>query len=253
MGDSGADTEGREGGRLKATPIIDLIFPRRCPVCQDIVALGNHAGLICPECRDKLPYVKSPCCMKCGKELESEEQEYCGDCRRIPKHYVKGYPLFNYVEPVQNGVMAFKYHNRREYAEFYGEEIWNRFEQDFRQIEPDGILPVPLHWRKQRSRGYNQAELVARYLSRQMQVPMYSGLLVRRLYTTPQKELNDKERLNNLKKAFLFHKNDVKLNRILLVDDIYTTGATVEACTEVLRQAGIEQVYYTSICIGKSF
>lgn len=253
MGNPGAGTEGWEGRGLKVTPIIDLIFPRHCPICQDILTFGNSARLVCPECRNKLPYVRTPSCMKCGKELECEEQEYCEDCRRIPKHYVRGYPVFNYTESIQKGVMAFKYHNRREYAEFYGEEIWNRFEPDFQRIRLDGILPVPLHWRKQRSRGYNQAELLAQYLSRQMQVPMYSGLLVRRIYTTPQKELNDRERLNNLKKAFLFHKNDVKLNRILLVDDIYTTGATIEACAEVLRQAGIEQVYYTSICIGKSF
>lgn len=253
MGDSGTDTERWEGGGLTVTPIMDLIFPRRCPVCQDIAVPGTHAGLICPGCREKLPYVKGPCCMKCGKELECEEQEYCEDCMRIPKHYVKGYPVFNYTEPIQKGIMAFKYHNRREYAEFYGEEMWGRFGQDFRQMGLDGILPVPLHWRKQRRRGYNQAELLARQLSRRLQVPVYSKLLIRCVYTIPQKELNDRERLNNLKRAFLFRKNDVKLNRILLVDDIYTTGATIEACTEVLQQAGIEQIYYTSICIGKSF
>lgn len=191
--------------------------------------------------------------MKCGKELEHEEQECCMDCQRIPKQYAKGYPVFNYVEPVRRGVAAFKYHNRREYAEFYGEEIWNRFGTDFLHMKPEGIVPVPLHRRKFRSRGYNQAELLARELGRRMQVPVYPKLLVRRLNTTPQKELNDKERLNNLKKAFLFCENDVKLNRILLVDDIYTTGATIEACTEVLLQAGVEMVCYTSICIGKGF
>lgn len=242
-----------EGGTLKTTPMIDLIFPRRCPVCQDIVTPGSQGGRICPACRERLSYVKAPCCMKCGKELACEEQEYCEDCSRIPKHYKRGYPLFNYTEPVQKGILAFKYHNRREYAEFYGEELWNRFSQDFMQMELDGILPVPLHWRKQKRRGYNQAELLARQLGHRLQVPVYTNLLARQVYTTPQKELNDRERLNNLKRAFLFRKNDVKLDRVLLVDDIYTTGATVEACTEVLRQAGIEQVYYTSICIGKGF
>lgn len=217
------------------------------------MASEDKAALICPECRKQLPYLKEACCMKCGKELEKEEQEYCGDCLRIPKHYARGYPVFHYAEPVRKGVTAFKYHNRREYAEFYGEEIWNRFGRDFLQMKPDGIVPVPLHPHKLRSRGYNQAELLARQLSRRMQVPVYSKLLVRRVNTTPQKELNDKERLNNLKRAFLFRENDVKLNRILLVDDIYTTGATIEACTEVLLHAGVETVCYTSICIGKGF
>lgn len=239
--------------RLRTIPIIDLIFPRRCPVCQDIVTSGDGSGLICPDCRKRLPYVKHPCCMKCGKEIGEEDVEYCSDCIRIPKHFIKGFPIFNYTEPIQKGIMAFKYYNRREYAEFYGEEMWNRYAESYKQIRPDGILPVPLHWRKKRSRGYNQAEVLAIRLGQRLQVPVYTKLLVRQIYTTPQKELNDKERLNNLKKAFLFRENDVKLNRILLVDDIYTTGATIEACTQALLQAGVEQVYYTSICIGKGF
>ena len=90
-------------------------------------------------------------------------------------------------------------------------------------------------------------------LGRRLEVPVYSGLLVRVADTIPQKELNDRERLENLKRAFHLSKNKVKLKRLLLVDDIYTTGATIEACTQVLLQAGIEEVFYTSVCIGKGF
>lgn len=191
--------------------------------------------------------------MKCGKEIERKEQEYCSDCIRIPKHYVKGYPVFHYVEPVKKGVAAFKYHNRREYAEFYCETILEQFGESFQELNLDGILPVPIHRHKLRIRGYNQTELLSRRLSRILQVPHYKDLLVRRIDTTPQKELNDKERLNNLKRAFFLRQNDVKLERVLLVDDIYTTGATIEACTEVLLQSGVQAVYYTAICIGKGF
>lgn len=234
-------------------PILDLIYPRRCPVCQDIVRAGEPGALICPACRKSLPFVQEPRCLKCGKEISKEDQEYCGDCFLRPKHYIRGFPLFTYTDPIRDGIQAFKYHNRREYAQFYGEALMEVFGTDFRALKLDGILPVPLHHRRFRRRGYNQAELLAVELGRRLEVPVYSGLLVRVADTTPQKELNDRERLENLKRAFHLSKNKVKLKRLLLVDDIYTTGATIEACTQVLLQAGIEEVFYTSVCIGKGF
>lgn len=234
-------------------PIIDLLYPRRCPVCQDIVKQNAVNPLICPECFKKLPYVQEPRCMKCGKALEREEREYCGDCTRIPKHFQKGFPLFEYTDPVKAGVAAFKYNNRREYAQFYGEELWKSFGETFAMLHPDGIVPVPVHSNKRKKRGYNQAELLAQQLSKRLEIPCYPKLLVRCLDTLPQKELNDRERLNNLKKAFIFKENDVKLKTVLLVDDIYTSGATIEACTEAMFQGGVEKVYFTSICIGRGF
>lgn len=236
---------------MNFVPAINLLYPRRCPVCQEIVTPNRENPLICPECSRQLPYITGARCMKCGKGLWKGEQEYCGDCQRIPKHYVQGFPVFYYAEPLKKGVAAFKYHNRREYADFYSEAIWNRYGMEFSRIHFDGILPIPIHRHKRQIRGYNQAELIARRLSRKMQVPCYNRQLTRNVDTLPQKELNDKERLRNLKKAFHFAGKGVKLNKVLLVDDIYTTGATIEACTEILHQAGVAQVYFTSICIGK--
>lgn len=233
--------------------MLDLLYPRRCPVCQDIVVSKTPGALICLPCRDRLPYVQEPRCLKCGKEIAKEEEEYCRDCRMHPKHYIRGFPLFTYTDPVRNGIQAFKYHNRREYARFYGETLLKEFGPEFQALKLDGILPVPLHRRRFRQRGYNQAELLAVELGHGLDVPVYSELLVRIVDTIPQKELNDRERVENLKKAFHFQKNKVKLNRLLLVDDIYTTGATIEACTQVLLQAGVEQVFYTSVCIGRGF
>lgn len=234
-------------------PIVDLLYPRRCPVCQGIVDNKDKHALVCISCKEKLPYVQQPDCMKCGKELENPEQEYCSDCIRIPKNFERGYPIFNYVAPIKAGVGSFKYRNRREYADFYVEEMWKAYGETWTSLALDGILPVPIHRRKRRVRGYNQAELLARGLSRKLQVPSYEKLLIRQVNTLPQKELNDKERLNNLKRAFFFRGNDVKLRKVLLVDDIYTSGATIEACTNALLQGGVRRVYYTSICIGKGF
>lgn len=233
--------------------MLDLIYPRRCPVCQDIVVAKEPGALICSLCRRHLPYIREPRCLKCGKEVEREEQEYCADCLQHPKHYRKGYPLFAYKAPVREGVQAFKYHNRREYAGFYGEALTEQFGTEFQELGLDGILPVPLHRRRLRRRGYNQAELLAVQLGKRLDVPVYAHLLVRTVDTVPQKDLNDRERMENLKRAFHFHENKVQLNRVLLIDDIYTTGSTIEACTQVLLHAGVSEVFYTSICIGKGF
>lgn len=234
-------------------PIVNLLYPRRCPVCQDIVTPALEHPYVCRECRKELPYLTGFRCLKCGKEIEREEQEYCGDCIRIPKHYIQGYPVFRYEGALKSGMTAFKYHNRREYAEFYGEAIWSAHGRELCQRKLDMLIPVPIHRHKLRTRGYNQAELIARALSRRMQIPCHAKLLSRIVDTRPQKELNDKERLNNLKKAFFLQENGVELKRVLLVDDIYTTGATIEACTQVLLAAGASQVCYASVCIGEGY
>lgn len=239
---------------MQAFTMIDLLYPRRCPVCQDLIPMpvsGRVEEFICPECRKALPYVTGPACMKCGKPVELEEQEYCSDCARIPKHYIRGFPLFLYMDPIKEGVTAMKYHNRREYAQFYTEELVQRYGDIWNRLELDAVIPIPVHSRKRRQRGYNQAELLARPIADWLDVPMIKNYLIRVVDTLPQKELNDAERINNLKRAFQIRENGVKLNKVLLVDDIYTSGATMEACTTVLLQAGVREVYYTSICIGR--
>ena len=110
---------------------------------------------------------------------------------------------------------------------------------------------MPIHKNRLRQRGYNQAYLIAKYVGYKLGIPIVKDALVRTTDTTPQKELNDEERKNNLKNAFQTTENIVKYKRILLVDDIYTTGSTADAVTECLYKAGATDVYFMSICIGK--
>lgn len=106
---------------------------------------------------------------------------------------------------------------------------------------------------KERYRGYNQAALFGRALSEKMDIPCIPRLMIRVKDTRPQKELNGRERENNVKNAFQSPDNVVKYKRILIVDDIYTTGSTVEAVAERLKEAGAEQVYVLTACIGRGF
>ena len=118
-------------------------------------------------------------------------------------------------------------------------------------MEADSIVPVPVHASRKRSRGYNQAELVAAELSRLTGIRMYENLVKRVRKTVPQKELTIQERQNNLKKAFNITTNVVKLNKTILVDDIYTTGSTLDAVALELRRHGVKSVYFIALCIGE--
>ena len=204
----------------------------------------------CSACRKQLTYITGPTCFRCGKMSENEEDEYCGDCIRLPKSYKRGYPVFLYNEIMRESIADFKYNNKREYSHFYGEEILARYNKEFKRIGFDAILPVPVHKAKKRRRGFNQAELVAKVVGKGLNIPVITDLIVRTKNTAPQKELDDKARMKNLKSAFKLVGNEVQLDRVLLVDDIYTSGATIEAISRLLVEQGTE-VYYTSICIGK--
>ena len=227
--------------------MINLIFPKACPLCGEIIYKGQN---LCEDCRYKINYIDGPTCLKCGKEVENEEVELCKDCKTTTRSYIKGFPAMKYMEPVDGSIAAFKYHNKRSYAKFFAGEIIRTCGKEILDINPDVIVPIPVHKSKMRKRGYNQAELLARELSGYLSVPVDIELIERKSNTLPQKTLNVEEREQNLKKAFISTDKIVKYKCALLVDDIYTSGATIEACTKALYEHGIKEVYYTSICIG---
>lgn len=237
-------------GKLQAT-LINLVYPKRCPLCGNI--LPFEAGNVCETCISKQKRIEPPFCMKCGKTIGDETEEYCRDCIAIPKHYVRGFPAFAYVGGIKEALYGFKYKNQREYGDFFAECICAQYGNTIRALGIDGLVPVPVHPSKKRARGYNQAEVLARRLGKRLQLPIYPSYLKRVVNTNPQKELNDKTRVKNLKSAFKIGENEIKLKKVLLVDDIYTSGATIESCTGVLLRAGVEEVYCTCVAIGKGY
>lgn len=226
----------------------ELLFPRRCPVCDKPVKPAGK--LICGGCRAKLVHVREAGCMKCGKPLTEEYEEYCSDCRKKRHVYTQGKSLYEYHSAAK-AIYRFKYGNRREYAEFFGKEMTERFGKlmDFWQAE--ALIPVPIHKARRRKRGYNQAELLAEEIGKRTGIPVIRDLVVRHKNTRPQKELKGAERENNLKRAFKIGRNDVKLSTIIIIDDIYTTGSTVDEMAQVLKEIGIDKVYVLTLAIGK--
>ncbi len=113
------------------------------------------------------------------------------------------------------------------------------------------IIPVPLHKKRLHKRGYNQAEILAKELGKLIHIPVVTKLVVRQKNTVPQKALGATDRQNNLENAFKLEVNDVKLTTIVIIDDIYTTGSTIDAVARVLKAAGVKNVYYIAIAIGR--
>lgn len=128
-----------------------------------------------------------------------------------------------------------------------------QYEDLLRSWNPDALVPIPLHKTRKRKRGFNQAQLLAEKLGEILEIPVEKRILERTKKTGPQKELNDVQRRANLKNAFQVRQNDVRLKRIVLVDDIYTTGSTIDAAAAVLLEHGAEKVYFLTICIGRGF
>lgn len=226
---------------------LDLIFPARCPVCDRPAPFPE---LICPACSGKFVRVKAPRCLKCGKHIGDEREEYCRGCRLTMHKFERGKGLFEY-RSMADSMYRFKYAGRREYARFYGERIAEELGETMRGWQPDALVPVPVHRSRKRERGYNQAEVLAREIGRRTGISVDCRLIKRVRKTLPQKLLDDRERQNNLKRAFKIDRNDVKLKRVILIDDIYTTGSTIDACAAELKRAGIEKVYFIAAAIGK--
>ena len=191
--------------------------------------------------------------MHCGKPLEDETAELCRDCRVKISYYGRGVGGFSYSEAMKKSMYAFKYNNRREYGDYYADIICRNYGNVISSWGCEVLVPVPLHSSKLRKRGYNQAGILAKALARLLNMPVDDRILIRTRNTRPQKELLDKERKTNLEKAFQTASNSIKYKKIILVDDIYTTGCTINECARTLKDAGAFEVYFITACIGNGF
>ncbi|WP_051650654.1 ComF family protein [Lachnoclostridium phytofermentans] len=237
--------------------ILDAVYPKRCPICSEILVPKERK--ICSSCSEELPVLMEPRCKKCSKPVLVSEQEYCFDCVKKQHHYARGYACFLYNEKLKKSLSEFKYHVKKEYADFYVAAMVAYLGEWIHKTGAEVLIPVPLHKNKYKRRGFNQAQLLAEGLSKALSIPVDTKLLVRTIDTIPQKKLDNKERMRNLEMAFSIltnGKESEKLfpyKRVILVDDIYTTGSTIEACTNVLQRAGCPEVFFVTVCIGSGF
>lgn len=233
--------------RAVTAGLVQLLYPLRCPVCDEIVAPSGEK--ICLECLKKLRLLTPPWCMKCGKKLAAEG-ELCMDCQKREHRFERGRALYEYGSAAQ-AIYRFKYGGRREYADFFGEQAAEYLGDFIRDVRPDALIPIPLHRRRRNERGYNQALLLAERIGAYLDVPVRGDILARGKNTSPLKYQNYEERQNNLKKAFNIRRNDVILKRVILIDDIYTTGSTMDEAADTLKAGGVEDVFFIALACGE--
>ena len=233
----------------------DLLYPPRCPLCGEILASGE--GETHEKCYEKLPWVREPICKRCGKPMMSpggDVREFCQDClrnrHRHGKSFDQGRALWIYEGDIQKSVLDFKYKGMKTYADFYGSEVVRVWGGWIRRKNPDVLIPVPIHARKKRIRGFNQAELLAKVIGKKMDLTVRNDILCRNRWTEPQKSISGQERRHNLTKSIEIRNLPIGIRRVMLIDDIYTTGSTMEACGRILKENGVEEVDFLTLCIG---
>lgn len=228
---------------------MNLLYPPRCPICDEV--LDIRWKRCCPSCAKALPWVGENACMKCGKPVGDEGQEYCEDCQKQAHYYDRGVAAFTYTGALRHSVYRMKSSNRREYVPFFAESMSRVLVQYLPRWRPEAILPVPMYPRKRRSRGYNQSELLAEEIGRLTGIPVENTLLYCTRMVRPQKTLNRQERMKNLRGCFAVRGGFSPFRCVLLVDDVYTTGSTMDELGRVLRKSGVQFIFFVVLCTGK--
>jgi ComF family protein len=231
----------RSWARRLSNDLIDVILP---PVCSNCQKVGT---LFCAECRAAVPWLEEPICMACCKPVAHPVLS-CSSCQQqpLPLLQVRSATLFD--GPVPQLLRGMKYHGFFALAQPLAELMaiaWPRWETAL-----DLALPIPLHPRRERERGFNQSALLLAHLCRQFGWPTSPAALRRERATRPQVGLDAGERRTNLHHAFWADPNQVAGKRVLLVDDVCTTGATLTASALALLDAGAESV--SAYCVARA-
>lgn len=217
----------------------DILLPPRCICCEEYV---KRIG-ICDNCWQEIKWISEPKCKVCGLPLEEENSECC---RKNENYFDRAMSVMKYDGLARRLILNFKEKDASLYAPIFAQWL-NRITQEFID-EVDFLVPVPINKRRRLIRKYNQTELLCLELQKISGVKYEPRILKKSKETAPQKSLNRERRLKNLIKSFdLDPKFPIKNKNVLLIDDVITTGATSNACAQLLKKAGANKVYVATL------
>jgi ComF family protein len=226
------------------TGIADLIFPPRCITCSGIIE--EHGPLpFCPLCASGIRYIHSPLCTRCGIPFHSAETEDhpCGECLESEKRYKVARAVGYYEATLLTAIHLFKYQGKIGIGKILGNFMADFAAETWDMQVFSAIIPIPLHRKRLRERGFNQALILAREIANRFSLPLDFMTLRREVFTAPQVGLGRKERLLNVRGAFAVRKPErIAHGKLLLVDDVYTTGSTLAECARILLEAKADSV-----------
>lgn len=224
---------------------ISLFFPKRCKFCETVI---DYRETICPECKENIPRISGDVCNKCGCE-----KTVC-NCGKKAKFYASVYAPYYYDGAPKEAVKRLKFHNGKHLVENLSEDMATCFNERYKELEFDFCTFVPAHKSTVKKRGYNQAELLCKSLSEKINVP-FCNLLKKDFKTASQRTLNEAARKGNVLGAFSLRpemKEKIRDARILLCDDVKTTGSTLDECAKTLLINGAAEVRCITLCVTKS-
>jgi len=224
-----------------------------CILCHTAITTKIHQNIcLCTDCLRDLPTIinsRTINCSRCGNALQTvsvakgmiKNGATCGRCQTNTIFVDSTFSLFHYKMPIDYFIKQIKFHNSLVIADLLGKLMAHHIIQHKLQ-KPDAIIPIPLHFKRLRQRGYNQALEIAKPLSKHLNIPILSNHLVRNKHTRPQTDCSIKERKRNISNSFTVT-NLPQYKNIAIVDDVITTGATINEAAKVLKQNGVEQVF----------
>ena len=256
---------------------LTVLFPKVCPVCGKALSLprgwskiltdrSHRSGLsaeeirrycsalICKECIRAVSFVADPSCAVCSRPLDQSEEPLCDLCSKKAFSFDRGKALTVHAGAGKKILYDLKFHNMREYADTVGFFLALRFADEIRKWKGEALIPVPLHKKRMRERGFNQAFLIAARTSFWLEklfglsIPVEERILVREENTKPQRTLPAEDRQKNVRNAFSVSERKA-YHSVILIDDIFTSGSTLDACAKTLKKAGTAHVFFLTASI----
>lgn len=242
--------------------ILDLCFPSNiyCICCGNLID-NSRVYSLCDQCLESLHWANGRTCSKCGKVLADTEKrklldeireglELCDDCKNNNFYFDRGFTCMQYGSVEKEMVHKYKFNGCAYMGEKLGKILLDRILLE--NLRVDMVMSVPMHPKNQLKRGYNQSELMAKVVAKGLGVVYNNRVLIRKHYKAPMNKLNAEQRHANVKDSYGIAEESLKLQRerILLIDDIYTTGSTVDECSRILLEAGADKVYVLTLAAG---
>lgn len=219
---------------------IGIIYPYRCPSCRRIV--NNNS--FCESCWKKLFFIEKPYCVICGEQLnvKTDSDLICGKCIKFKYNFDRNFSVFIYNRTIAKAIYKFKFGRKTFLAEFFAKFLAKKTNN----VKIDYLIAVPIHKKRLKTRGYNQSLLLVKEVSKITNIPYISNLLLKDKNTVPQSKLKSSKRKTNLKSVFNINKKyieNIKGKNIGIIDDVFTTGSTINECAKILKKSGANKVF----------
>lgn len=223
--------------------ILGLLFPEFCEICKSKIGSHTpHERFICKDCKSKIRVNQAPFCRRCSRSIPYEKDS-CFECKGARSRLKRVWSWAVYDGIIKECIHMLKYNGKPFMLEPFKDDIIEFCLKHNVLMSIDLIAPVPVHESKLYKRQYNQAELIARIINRRFNIPIVSAL-AKTVNTPPQHNLRKRERFDNVKGSFsVFESDKIRGRDILLVDDIFTTGATINECASALKERGARDIY----------